>query len=105
MEPKLRDTFSCAAAVNWRTQMVTVFSRVKKQQMQWTLRGAHLLLQMRTKVLNNELEGVFRRCCPSFVLKLRDPRLPDALVIECDPAICHLADACAFIQERYIRFF
>jgi len=25
---------------------------VKKQQMQWTLRGAHLLLQARTKVLN-----------------------------------------------------
>jgi hypothetical protein len=28
---------------------------VKKQQMQWTLKGAHLLLQARTKVLNNEL--------------------------------------------------
>jgi hypothetical protein len=34
---------------------------VKKQQMQWTPRGAHLLLQTRTKVLNNELEAVFRR--------------------------------------------
>lgn len=34
---------------------------VKKQQMQWTLRGAHLLLQTRAKVLNNELEEVFRR--------------------------------------------
>ena len=33
---------------------------VKKQQMSWTLRGAHLLLQTRTKVLNNELEKVFR---------------------------------------------
>jgi hypothetical protein len=39
---------------------------VKKQQMQWTLRGAHLLLQMRTKVLNNELEEVFRRWDPRF---------------------------------------
>jgi hypothetical protein len=38
----------------------------KKQQMQWTLRGAHLLLQTRTKVLNNELEGVFRRWYPQF---------------------------------------
>src|ERR1700736_5901987 len=55
--------------------------------------------------LEQRTRGVFRRCYPSFVLKLRDPRLPDALVIECDPAICHLADACAFIQERYIRFF
>jgi hypothetical protein len=27
---------------------------VKKQQMQWTLRGAHLLLQTRTEVLNKE---------------------------------------------------
>jgi hypothetical protein len=33
---------------------------VKKQQMQWTLRSAHLLLQMGTKVLNGELEQVFR---------------------------------------------
>ena len=33
---------------------------VKKQQMHWTLRGAHRLLQTRTKVLNDELEEVFR---------------------------------------------
>jgi hypothetical protein len=42
---------------------------VKKQQMQWTLRGAHLLLQTRTKVLNNELEEVFRRWYPRFRAK------------------------------------
>jgi len=30
---------------------------VKKQQMQWTLRGAHLLLQTRTKVLNENLKS------------------------------------------------
>ena len=39
---------------------------VKKQQMQWTLKGAHLLLQIRTKVLNNELEDAFRRWYPQF---------------------------------------
>lgn len=39
---------------------------VKKQQMQWTLRGAHLLLQTRTKVLNNGLEEVFRHWHPRF---------------------------------------
>jgi hypothetical protein len=39
---------------------------VKKQQMTWTLRGAHLLLQTRTKVLNNELENVFRSWYPQF---------------------------------------
>jgi hypothetical protein len=27
---------------------------VKKQQMQWTKRGAHPLLQIRTRVLNDE---------------------------------------------------
>ena len=39
---------------------------VKKQQMHWTLRGAPLLLQTRTKVLNYELEGVFREWYPLF---------------------------------------
>lgn len=39
---------------------------MKKQQMQWTLRGAHLLLQARTKVLNNELEETFRQWYPRF---------------------------------------
>ena len=39
---------------------------VKKQQMRWTQRGAHLLLQIRTKALNNELEEVFRRWYPQF---------------------------------------
>ncbi len=39
---------------------------VKKQQMHWTPRGAHLLLQTRTKVLNDDLEGVFRRWYPQF---------------------------------------
>jgi hypothetical protein len=33
---------------------------VRKQQMQWTLRGAHLLLQTRTKVLNEDLDDLFR---------------------------------------------
>ena len=39
---------------------------VKKQQMQWTSRGAHLLLQTRTKVLNDDLENVFRDWYPQF---------------------------------------
>ena len=39
---------------------------VKKQQMSWTLKGAHLLLQTRTKLLNNELDEVFRRWYPKF---------------------------------------
>ena len=39
---------------------------VKKQQMQWTPQGAHLLLQTRTRVLNDELEGLFRQWYPDF---------------------------------------
>jgi hypothetical protein len=39
---------------------------VKKQQMRWTPRGAHLLLQTRTKVLNGDLEETFRRWYPAF---------------------------------------
>ena len=39
---------------------------VKKQSMQWTPWGAHLLLQTRTRVLNDELEGSFRFWYPQF---------------------------------------
>jgi hypothetical protein len=39
---------------------------VKRQQMQWTQRGAHLLLQIRTRVLNEEWEDAFRRWYPGF---------------------------------------
>ena len=39
---------------------------VKKQQMQWTPRGAHLLLRARAKVLNDDLEDVFRGWYPQF---------------------------------------
>ncbi|HEY4050227.1 MAG TPA: ISKra4 family transposase, partial [Acidobacteriaceae bacterium] len=39
---------------------------VKRQQMQWTERGAHLLLQIRTRVLNQEWEDTFRRWYPGF---------------------------------------
>lgn len=38
----------------------------KKQQMRWTQKGAHLLLQVRTKTLNNELGDTFRRWYPEF---------------------------------------
>ncbi len=38
----------------------------KKQQMQWTERGAHLLLQARTRVLNDELDSKFEQWYPGF---------------------------------------
>jgi hypothetical protein len=38
----------------------------KKQQMQWSHKGAHLLLQMRTRVLNGELRAKFAEWYPDF---------------------------------------
>jgi len=38
----------------------------KKQQMRWTQKGAHLLLQVRTKALNNELRETFQQWYPEF---------------------------------------
>ena len=39
---------------------------VKKQQMQSTPEGAHLLLQVRTQVLNDDWGGTFRTWYPGF---------------------------------------
>jgi hypothetical protein len=41
----------------------------KKQSMQWTPEGAHLLLQIRTRTLNGELAATFRRWYPAFSLE------------------------------------
>jgi len=39
---------------------------VKKQQMRWTQRGAHLLLQTRVQILNDDLRGTFCRWFPGM---------------------------------------
>ena len=39
---------------------------VKKQQMRWTRRGAHSLLQVRTQVLNDDWRDTFSRWYPSM---------------------------------------
>jgi hypothetical protein len=39
---------------------------VKKQQMRWTQRGAHLLLQVRTRTLNDDLKDTFRGWYPGM---------------------------------------
>ena len=39
---------------------------VKKQQMRWTECGAHLLLQVRTRVLNEAYRGTFHRWYPDL---------------------------------------
>jgi hypothetical protein len=41
----------------------------KRQQMQWTTRGTHLLLQTRVKTLNQELGAVFQRWYPDLQLE------------------------------------
>lgn len=38
----------------------------KKQSMQWSIEGAHQLLQVRTRVLNGELESAFQGWYPAF---------------------------------------
>ena len=38
----------------------------KRQQMQWTKKGTHLLLQTRTQVLDGQLEETFRKWYPRF---------------------------------------
>jgi hypothetical protein len=48
---------------------------VKKQQMRWTPRGAHLLLQVRTRVLNDQLAGDFHRWYPGL------SRTPDPVTL------------------------
>jgi hypothetical protein len=54
---------------------------VKKQQMRWSPRGAHLLLQVRTRVLNNGLAGDFARWYPRTwqLSTATGQRLPDLL--------------------------
>src|SRR5215470_16248991 len=39
---------------------------VKKQQMRWTKKGAHLLLQVRAQVLNDDLRATFERWYPAI---------------------------------------
>jgi hypothetical protein len=39
---------------------------VKKQQMRWTKKGTHLLLQVRAQVLNEDLRSTFERWYPAM---------------------------------------
>ena len=55
----------CSGAPDRKERLVSK-RMVKRQQMQWTERGVHLLLQTRTRVLNGELEETFRRWYSKF---------------------------------------
>ena len=41
----------------------------KKQQMRWTKKGAHLLLQLRIKTLNGDLRALFIKWYPGMEIK------------------------------------
>ena len=51
---------------------------VKKQQMQWTKKSAHLVLQMRTQVLDERLEETFRDWYPDFRRKFPENEIQQA---------------------------
>jgi hypothetical protein len=67
---------SRAAQARPPTSLVRKKRMVKKQQMRWTPRGAHLLLQVRTRVLNNDLTADFHRWYPGFTNTPPDQEKP-----------------------------
>jgi hypothetical protein len=44
----------------------TINQLVAKQQMQWTPRGAHILLQIRVQALNDDLHTAFEHWYPDL---------------------------------------
>jgi hypothetical protein len=71
--PNYGERHLCGEPISTATAEATVnqvISRrmVKKQQMRWSPRGAHLLLQVRTRVLNDDLAADFARWYPGFAV-------------------------------------
>jgi hypothetical protein len=67
--PDYRERWRCGKAiatgfVESTVNQVVSERFVKKQQMKWSPRGAHLLLQIRTHVVNNELRQTFQHWYP-----------------------------------------
>jgi hypothetical protein len=60
------DEIIASAFVESAVNEVVSKRMVKRQQMQWSKSGAHLLLQTRTKVLNGELDQTFQGWYPGF---------------------------------------
>ena len=50
----------------------------KRQQMQWSSKGAHLLLQIRTRVLDGTLRATFTRWYPSLAANDEEGSTPAA---------------------------
>ena len=71
--PNYGERYRCGEPISTATAEATVnqvISRrmVKKQQMRWSPRGAHLLLQVRTRVLNDDLAADFARWYPGLTV-------------------------------------
>ena len=62
----LHDEIISTAFVESTVNQVISKRFVKKQQMRWTQRGAHLLLQTRVQVLNEDLRNTFCRWFPGM---------------------------------------
>jgi hypothetical protein len=73
------ETISSSLAESAVNQVISK-RMVKKQQMRWTPRGAHLLLQVRTRVLNNDLADDFHRWYPGFTHTTTTDALDNQLV-------------------------
>ena len=56
----------CSAVVESTLNQVISKRLVKKLQMRWTPEGAHLLLQVRTHVVNDDLRPTFQRWYPAL---------------------------------------
>jgi hypothetical protein len=50
----------------------------KKQQMQWSKTGAHLLLQTRVQTLNGDLSVMFKRWYPDMDIEVEAEEMPAA---------------------------
>jgi hypothetical protein len=59
------ETISAAFAESTVNQVISRHM-VKQQQMRWTQRGTHLLLQVRTQTLNDDLRAIFGRWYPGM---------------------------------------
>ena len=64
------ETISAAFAESTGNQVVSR-RMVKQQQMRWTQRGAHLLLQVGTQALNDDLHATFGRWYPGMQTDLQ----------------------------------
>jgi hypothetical protein len=70
--------------------------------MQWTRRGAHLLLQIRTRVLNEEWEETFRHWFPGLRPQTEEPPVEKSPELQSRPN-CRFRRAAARAGAKKLR--